>query len=119
QVLMNGHLAEDGNAALGLRLLGGHPVLVWYLPDPLDRAAGAAPPTLTQLLPSWVCWVAVQLLVAAAVAVVWRSRRLGRLVTEQLPVVVRAAETQEGRARLYRSSRARGRAAAPLRTASL
>jgi len=119
QVLTNGYLAEDGNAALSLWLLGVQPVLVWYLPDPLELGAGTAPPTLGQLLPGWVGWVTLQLAVVAVVAILWRSRRLGRLVTEPLPVVVRAAETQEGRARLYRSSRARGRAAATLRTASL
>ena len=49
----------------------------------------------------------------------WRGRRLGPLVHEPLPVVVRSAETQEGRARLYRQARARDRAAAALRTATL
>jgi hypothetical protein len=119
QVLTNAYLAEDGNAALALRLLGHDPVLTWYLPDPLELGAGKEPPTLGELLPDWVGWAVLQLGVAAAVALVWRSRRLGRLVTEPLPVVVRASETQEGRARLYRSSRARSRAAATLRTACL
>jgi hypothetical protein len=41
------------------------------------------------------------------------------LVAEQLPVVVRASETVEGRGRLYRSRRARDRAAEALRTATL
>jgi hypothetical protein len=117
QVLTNAYLAEDGNAALSLRLLGHDPVLVWYLPDPLELGAGRQPPTLRELLPRWVGWVTLQLGLAAVVALLWRSRRLGRLVTEPLPVVVRASETQEGRARLYRSSRARSRAAATLRTA--
>ena len=49
----------------------------------------------------------------------WRGRRLGRLVPEPLPVVVRAVETTEGRARMYRRSRAHGRAAATLRAATL
>jgi hypothetical protein len=53
------------------------------------------------------------------VAMVWRGSRLGKLVPEPLPVVVRAAETQEGRARLYRQASARGRAGATLRTAAL
>ena len=39
------------------------------------------------------------------------------LVAEDLPVVVRASETVEGRGRLYRSRRARDRAADALRTA--
>ena len=41
----------------------------------------------------------------------WRARRLGPVVAEPLPVVVRAAETVEGRARLYRRGGARGQAA--------
>jgi hypothetical protein len=41
------------------------------------------------------------------------------LVAEELPVVVRASETVEGRGRLYRYRRARDRAAAALRTATL
>jgi hypothetical protein len=40
-------------------------------------------------------------------------------VAEELPVVVRASETVEGRGRLYRSRRARDRAADALRTATL
>jgi hypothetical protein len=40
-------------------------------------------------------------------------------VAERLPVVVRASETAEGHAGLYRSRRARGRAAAALRAAML
>jgi hypothetical protein len=39
-------------------------------------------------------------------------------VTEPLPVVVRAAESVEGRGRLYRSAKARDRAADALRAAS-
>jgi hypothetical protein len=40
-------------------------------------------------------------------------------VPEPLPVIVHAAETTEGRARLYRRSRARDRAAAALRESAL
>ena len=49
----------------------------------------------------------------------WRGRRLGALVTERLPVIVRASETTEGHGALYRSRRARDRAAAALRAAML
>lgn len=116
-VLTNEELARQGNAALALRLLGAHRSLVWYLPDPLD--AGNAGPSLAELRPRWWTWVFWQLALAAVVAMLWRGRRLGRLVPEPLPVVVRAAETEEGRARLYQASRARDRAAATLRTATL
>ena len=50
----------------------------------------------------------MQLAVAVLLLALWRARRLGPVVVEPLPVVVRAAETVEGRARLYRRSGARG-----------
>ena len=52
---------------------------------------------------------------AVVVLALWRARRLGRVVEEPLPVVVRAAETVEGRGRLYRAAGARDRAAEALR----
>jgi hypothetical protein len=56
--------------------------------------------------------------VALVLAALWRMRRFGPLVFEPLPVVVRASETAEGHGRLYRSRRARDRAAAALRAAA-
>src|SRR5690606_41722785 len=56
------------------------------------------------------------LIVVVVLLAWWQGRRLGPLVTEPLPVVVRASETVEGRGRLYRSRRARDRAAEALRT---
>ena len=49
----------------------------------------------------------------------WRGRRLGPLVFEPLPVVVKAAETAEGRARLYQDSRAVDQARDNLRAGAL
>jgi hypothetical protein len=118
-VLRNESLADAGNAALALRVLGARPQLRWYLPDPAELIESGGAPTLSELLPSWVWPVVWQLGIAVVIALLWRSRRLGRLVTEPLPVVVRSAETQEGRARLYRQAGARDLAAATLRTAVL
>jgi Domain of unknown function (DUF4350) len=118
-LLTNQYLALNGNATLALSTLGEQPRLVWYTPDPFEPTGARQRPTLTSLLPDWVFWVLVQLVVVIVVAMLWRARRLGRLVPEPLPVVVRAAETQEGRARLYRQARARGRVAATLRTTAL
>ena len=64
-------------------------------------------------------WIVLQLCLVVALVAVWKGRRIGPLVAEQLPVVVRASETVEGRGRLYRSRRARDRAAEALRTAAL
>jgi hypothetical protein len=114
--LTNRYLDDDGNAALVLGLLGRHADLIWYRPISETEDAEATP--LSELLPDWVAPVAWQLFVAALLAAWWRGRRLGRVVTEPLPVIVRAAETTEGRARLYRRGRARGHAAATLREAA-
>ncbi|WP_315097661.1 DUF4350 domain-containing protein [uncultured Cellulomonas sp.] len=115
--LTNEHLAEEGNAALVLRALGRHERLVWYIPSLDDVGAGdaTADPGLGGLVPPVVPVLALQLVLVVAVAAVWRGRRLGRLVTEQLPVVVRSGETTRGRGRLYRRARSYGHAAAALR----
>ncbi len=69
-------------------------------------------------MPTWIWWALLQLLVAVLLVAYWRGRRLGAVVTEQLPVTVRAAETVEGHARLYRRANAHGRAAELLRKAT-
>ena len=58
------------------------------------------------------------LVLVVVVLALWRARRLGRVVPEPLPVVVRASETTEGRGRVYRAARARGTAADALRVAA-
>ncbi|MGK4581104.1 DUF4350 domain-containing protein [Kitasatospora sp. HPMI-4] len=121
RLLSNERLAKDGNAALGLSLLGSHRQLVWYLPDYAAAASGApAQPqrTLTDYVPEGWYWAGLQLVLAALLAAFWRGRRLGPVVTENLPSVVRATETTEGRARLYQRAKARGRAADALRQAA-
>jgi hypothetical protein len=115
-LLFNQDLAVQGNAALALGLLGEHPRLVWFRPLPEPPPAGGRP--LVELLPPGWPAGAVQLAVAALLLALWRVRRLGPVVTEPLPVVVRAAETDEGRARLYRAGGARGHAAQALRSAA-
>ncbi|MBY0687225.1 DUF4350 domain-containing protein [Microbacterium marinilacus] len=97
----NARLAEEGNAALGLGLIGTHDRVVWYVPSALDADAVAGAPTLGDLVPPWVTPAIVLLIAAAVAAAVWRGRRLGPLVAERLPVTVRGSETLEGRARLY------------------
>jgi hypothetical protein len=153
----NQYLASAGNAALGLRIFGAHPHLMWwaasFISDPgllncvgagCDLGPGGNPgggatgqqnpttvtespgaqqasssqPTLTSLMPSWIWWALLQLVVAALLTAYWRARRMGRVVTEELPVKVRAAETIEGHARLYRRANAHGRAGELLRRAT-
>ncbi|NBM20876.1 DUF4350 domain-containing protein, partial [Streptomyces sp. GC420] len=118
--LYNDRLDQQGNASLALQLLGSRPHLVWFLPSLSDPTAtgDGGDQSLADLLPSGWSWALLQLTVAAVLTVLWRARRLGPLVTERLPVVVRASESAEGRARLYRKTDARDRAAAVLRSAT-
>ncbi|MHB9753429.1 DUF4350 domain-containing protein [Streptomyces sp. BYX5S] len=117
-ILLNESLDEQGNASLALQLLGSHPHLVWYLPSLSDEAASSDAQndrSFVDLIPKGWLWGTLQLFIAAALAALWRARRLGPLVQERLPVAIRASETVEGRARLYRKANARDRAATALR----
>ncbi|MEV7972734.1 DUF4350 domain-containing protein [Cellulomonas sp. NPDC089187] len=113
----NSRVTEEGNAALALRVLGRHDHLVWYIPALDDLGAQPEPgaSTVTSLLPPQALPLGLLSLVVLLTAAIWRGRRLGPVVAERLPVVVRAAETTRGRARLYRRGRAHGHAAAALR----
>ncbi|MFD7990469.1 DUF4350 domain-containing protein [Streptomyces mexicanus] len=116
-ILYNNRLDQQGNASLALQLLGSRPHLVWYLPSLTDASAPrTGQRSFFDLLPSGWLWGTLQLFLAAALAALWRARRLGPLVPETLPVAIRASETTEGRARLYRKVDARDRAAAALRS---
>jgi hypothetical protein len=116
--LQNQHLAALGNAALALNLLSDRGRVAWLVPTVPNLTASASEPTsLWSLIPSGTYLVAAELGIALLLAAAWRARRLGPLVAEQLPVVVRAAETTEGHARLYQATRAREQAAQSLRGA--
>ena len=113
----NGVLTGD-DAAFALRALGSHPRVVWIAADTAhaDASASAAGD------PSpWPRWLGPGLLLVTAcvlLLMVWRGRRLGRLVTEPLPVVVPAVETTRSRGQLYRRARDTARTAEVLRIAS-
>jgi hypothetical protein len=116
--MANAGLLKEGNAALAMNLAGTQSRVIWYAPQrPEGESSGAA--TLSDLIPEGVKWMVVQLCLVVLLLAVWKGRRLGPLVAEHLPVVVRASETVEGRGRLYRSQRAGDRAADALRTATL
>jgi hypothetical protein len=117
-VFANGTVSQHGNAALALGVLGATEDLVWYVPSLADVEADA-PPTIGELTPGWVVPVLLLVLTATVAAGLWRGRRFGPLVVEPLPVVVRAGETMEGRARLYQRSSARLRAIDALRVGAL
>ncbi|MGM7697352.1 DUF4350 domain-containing protein [Microbacterium sp. A84] len=116
----NEHLAENGNAALGLALLGQTDNIVWYVPSFADtdiEAQGAD--TLAALTPDWVTPAILLLLLAGIVVVISRGQRFGPLVAETLPVTVRASETMHGRAHLTAKAADSAHAAESLRDGSL
>jgi len=112
----NDTITTAGNAAFALDLLGSGDRLVWYT---ATTASPDAAPTLGSLAPPWVPGALLLLALVAVAAGVWRGRRLGPLVVERLPVVVRAAETTEGRARLAARTRDRTHALDTLRIAAI
>ncbi|KUH66059.1 hypothetical protein AU184_24720 [Mycolicibacterium novocastrense] len=116
--MTNRGLPKAGNAALAMNLAGTNPRMIWYAPQFTEgESDGAA--SLFDLAPDHVSWVMWQLVAVVVLLALWKGRRIGPLVAERLPVVVRASETVEGRGRLYRSRRARDSAADALRTAAL
>ncbi len=118
EFMTNGALLRAGNAALAMNLAGGHSRLVWFAPQ--HSEGGSSPKAkIFDLIPENVTWLVIQLWLAVTLIALWKGRRIGPLVAEDLPVVVRASETVEGRGRLYRSRRTRDRAAEALRTATL
>ena len=122
QLLSNQSLGQLGNAALALNLLETSQRVVWLVPAPgvqVPAALVRSPRSFTSFIPLGAWLVVLQLAIAALLAALWRARRLGPILAEPLPVVVRAAETVEGHARLYLSRRASGRAAEGLRAATI
>ncbi len=114
--LSNNQVTQASDAAIALRMLGHSGRLVWYVPSRLDtpgESTGSA-----ALVPRWIGPGLALGAVAFAGVVLWRGRRLGRLVPEPLPVVVRAAETTESRGRLYRRARDASRASLVLQQAT-
>jgi uncharacterized protein DUF4350 len=107
--MTNGGLLQAGNAALAMNLAGDRPRLIWYAPHHVEGETSDSA-SLTDLIPENVLWIVCQLVLVVLLVAWWKGRRPGPLVAEELPVVVR---------RLYRSRRARDRAAAALRTATL
>lgn len=118
QAFTNSRILDAGNAAFALNLLGARETLIWYRPDLSDLDSGEIP-TAVSLTPPWVTPLILLVVLFGLAAAIWRGRRLGPLVTERLPVVVRANETMEGRARLYERAASREHALDSLRIGAL
>lgn len=114
-VLRNNAVLDGDNAAVGLRVLGHHDRLVWWNVSPSDIEYSEAPPAR---FPPWVVPVWIVTILSLVLLMIARGRRLGRLVTEPLPVVIQASETTRARGRLYRRAGDLERASAVLRQAT-
>jgi hypothetical protein len=109
----NDDLDGPGNAAYAMCVFGTQPTVVWLMaPAPQGTTSTTERPTL---LPPWWEVAVLQAAIALVVVGIWRGRRLGPILSERLPVRVRAAETVEGHGRLYYRLSARDRAAEALR----
>ena len=104
QALSNDQVLRGDNAAVALRLLGEHDRLVWYVPTH-DDADDDEAVSLWTFAPDWIAPSLWLVGFAAIGLILWRGRRLGKLATEPLPVVVRAVETTRSRGRMYRTRR--------------
>jgi hypothetical protein len=117
-LVRNDGLAAQGVAALAVNVIstnGATRRVSWLLPGP---EAANEKPSVWSVFPESARRGAGWLLAVGVLLALWRGRRLGPVVTEPLPVVVRAAEIVEGHGRLYRRARARDRAAEALRDAA-
>jgi uncharacterized membrane protein YgcG len=115
----NGQVLDASHAALTLRTLGPTEHLLWYVPGVSDLDApdssGNHVTDPGRGVPGWLTPGALLLAAAVVAFALARGRRLGRLVVEPLPVVVRAVETTEARGRLYHRAADRPLAARALR----
>ena len=83
------------------------------------NADGEGSNPLWSMFPPWVYVVSALLVVLFVMLALAAGRRLGGIVVEPLPVVVRASETVSGRGRLYQRAKARGPSLQTLRDAAL
>ncbi|GAA3279600.1 DUF4350 domain-containing protein [Nesterenkonia halobia] len=114
----NSTITDEGHAALGLWLFGRDEELIWYRSTAAD-VSDAAPGSAWDHLPDWVTTLSWWLVIVAGLLILVAGRRRGPIVSEPLPVQVPAAETAEGRARLYQQADAVDAAARTLRSAHM
>ena len=108
----NARLTQEGHAALAVRALGHHDRVLWLDGQHLETPTVWNSPTT----PVWLPVLILQLVVMADALAIVQGRRFGRIMSEDLPVVVRSTETTVARGRLYRQGSDRPRAAEALRS---
>lgn len=115
-----GSAEPQGNAAFMMMAFGQDRIVSWWVvPQPRVEGGNRDRSGSPSLLPPGAVWVVLTGIALLVVVGVWRGRRLGPIITERLPVVVRASETVEGHGRMYHRLRSYDRAAEHLRTGVL
>ncbi|GAA1157216.1 DUF4350 domain-containing protein [Nesterenkonia sandarakina] len=115
----NQNITDAGHAALALWLLGAEDDLIWYTPMGLDTLEDQQWASPMDFFPGWVLPLTWWLLLCVLVMMLVLGRRPGPVIGEPLPVQVPAAETAEGRGRMYQSANAVTASAQTLRSAHL
>lgn len=108
-----------GNAALGMRLFGQNSSVAWWIPadeSEVSRGGTDEPPGTLPDAAALTLFALVPLIVVVAV---WRGRRFGPIISERLPVVIRASETVEGHGMMYHRLKAYDTAGTHLREGTL
>lgn len=120
--LTNSYLATKDSAALGLSLVKGTKKIVWIDPKLADfqnntpnqqKPSNDMPSQL-----SWMNSLKWWALFLIAMVGLWQGRRLGRIVTEYLPVMVKSSETARGLGRMYSGSKSYERSLELLQSAA-
>ena len=111
--LINERLGKVDNSVLAVELLAPADSTRIAVIDP--NPAGQGDTALIDLVPDRVVQSILQLFVAFVVYVLWRSRRLGRPVTESQPVAIAGSRLVDAVGRLHQRSGSVERAAADLR----
>ena len=109
----NSEINKQGHAALVMNAIAPSSTVVWFTPQLSDTLADSSSVTPVPVMP-----VLVMMGIAALFLAFSWGRRLGRLVPEDLPGYVPAAETIAGRGRLLSRGKDRAHAARSLRIAT-
>lgn len=116
-ILTNGKIGQEGNAAFALGLMSRYERVLFVNGDTF-YAGITADSRMVEETPQVGAAILALLLLAVVVYGLAAGRRLGPVVSENLPVVVRSSETIHGRGRLYLRGRAYPQVVKALRRAA-
>ncbi|QPK94628.1 hypothetical protein HCQ94_02710 [Actinomyces sp. zg-332] len=104
-IFTNGQITKEGNAALALNILNKYKTVYWYLPYLEDFSSPEEKQTgVNALLPPGTYQLVILLAIATLFYLSGKSIRLGKVVEEDLPVIVKHEDIIFSKANLYRKS---------------